>query len=400
MSATNDSLTTLASLSTVQCGTKTVHLLGTAHVSAQSCLDVENAIRTLQPDAVLVELDEGRLESLRDPNRWKSLDIKQVIKDKQLPTLIANLALSSHQRRMGGHIGVTPGSELLRAVEVAEAEKIPVVLCDRPIKKTLRRIWGSLGFTQKSSLGMSLFASLFDRKTITESDLAQLKQADSLNAMLDEMGAELPQLKHALVTERDWYMAEHIQRTAAQNVLVVIGAAHAPGMTQILQAQGRVNLEELEADIPKSLGERLFFWAISALLIGAIALFVAYKWNSNPTEVLSYIKLWVACTSGPALLAALIARAHPAVLSLVTLLAPFAALLRAIPGPKLSLLSSLTQAWLRPPTVADMENVHQDVAKFSAWWQNRLLRIFLVFLLPGLATTLGAILALALIARQ
>lgn len=386
-------------ITTIQLGARTVHLLGTAHISAQSCVDVEAAIRDLRPDVVLVELDEGRLKSLRDPDTWKKTDIRKVIRDRQLPTLIANLVLGSYQRRLGGDTGVRPGSELLRAVDVAEAAGIRVVLCDRPIKKTLRRVWGAISFWQKPQLIASLVASLFSRQKISEAELGALKQPGSLNLMLAEMGSALPQLAHALVTERDWYMAEGVQASTGGTALVVVGAAHVPGMGEALRSGRRSSLADLEAEPATSWAWRLLTWGIPVAFLGVLAWFAVTRWNSNPTAVLGAAKLWIACTSGPALVAGMIAWAHPLVLLLIVVVAPFSALLRAIPGPKLSLLSALLQAWLRPPTVADMEQVADDISRLPAWWSNRLLRLFLVSLLPGLAATAGAIYALSVIVK-
>ena len=92
-------------------------LIGTAHISQASKDLVRETIEAETPDTVCVELDEGRLGSIKDPDRWKKTDLKQVIKNKQLGTLIANLVLGSYQKRMGAQTGVKPGSELKEAVE-------------------------------------------------------------------------------------------------------------------------------------------------------------------------------------------------------------------------------------------------------------------------------------------
>jgi pheromone shutdown-related protein TraB len=383
----------------LQLAGRSVRLLGTAHISATSCAEVEQAIQATHPDVVLVELDAGRLENLRSQGAWAKTDIRQVLREGKLPNLIAGLVLNSYQRRMGGETGVRPGSELLRAVEVAEAAGIRVVLCDRPIRSTMRRIWGSVGWWRRMQLLAALGGSLIGGKRMSEAELGQLRQPDTMNAMLAEMGDGLPQLAEVLVHERDRYMAEVIQATEGASLLAVVGAAHVPGMSEALRTGRRSSLAELEADLVTSWATRLLPWLLSLLIVAAIAVVVAMKWNSNATDVLGALRVWILWTSGPALIAGLIARAHPAVLLLIALVAPVAALLRAIPGPKLSLLAASAQAWLRPPTVADMERAADDLAKPSAWWSNRLLRIVLVFILPGLASTLGALWALSLIAR-
>ena len=98
-------------------------LVGTAHVSRESTDLVRQVIEAERPDCVCVELDRQRYEALSQQRRWESLDLKQVIRDKQLGTLLANLLLSSYQKKLGGALGVTPGTELLEATRVALTER-------------------------------------------------------------------------------------------------------------------------------------------------------------------------------------------------------------------------------------------------------------------------------------
>lgn len=43
---------------------KTIYLVKTAHISAQSVEDVKEAISQLQPDMIAIELDQERFESM------------------------------------------------------------------------------------------------------------------------------------------------------------------------------------------------------------------------------------------------------------------------------------------------------------------------------------------------
>ncbi|MCW8996055.1 MAG: TraB domain-containing protein, partial [Psychromonas sp.] len=116
-------------------------IVGTAHISRQSADLVKQVIENEKPDVVCVELDEKRFKALSEKNRWENLDLKQIIREKQLSTLIINLVLASNQKKLGEKLGVSPGTELLEAVKVAEENKIPIELCDREIRITLRRAW-------------------------------------------------------------------------------------------------------------------------------------------------------------------------------------------------------------------------------------------------------------------
>ena len=136
-------------------------LVGTAHVSRESV------------ELVCVELDQRRYDALSQRKKWEALDLREVIRKRQLTILLLNLLLASYQKRLGGKLGVMPGSELLEAIEVAEACKVPVVLCDRDVRITLRRAWGSLSLRRKAML---LSGTAVAGPEITEVELRRLRR--------------------------------------------------------------------------------------------------------------------------------------------------------------------------------------------------------------------------------
>nr|MBF0222050.1 TraB/GumN family protein [Desulfobulbaceae bacterium] len=120
----------------VHLGEREIVLVGTAHVSQESADLVRQVIETEKPDCVCVELDAKRYEALSQKKRWDTMDLKQLIKKKQLSTLIVNLVLASYQKKLGAQLGVVPGAELLEATKVAAELNIPVSLCDREVRVT------------------------------------------------------------------------------------------------------------------------------------------------------------------------------------------------------------------------------------------------------------------------
>ena len=122
-------------------GEREIILIGTAHISQESCNEVTKAVEEKNPDCVAIELDEARYNSLNDPDSWKKLDIIKVLKNKQGFLLLANLVLSGFQRRMGKNVGVKPGDEMRAADKAAKENSIPVAMVDRPLQTTLRRAW-------------------------------------------------------------------------------------------------------------------------------------------------------------------------------------------------------------------------------------------------------------------
>ena len=120
-------------------GERTITLIGTAHVSAESITEVENTIKEIHPDSVAIELDEKRADSIRNKDKYRELDIVKVLKRGEGFLLLANLVLASFQRRMGQNVGVNPGDEMLAAMRVADELNIPAVMADRAIQITLKR---------------------------------------------------------------------------------------------------------------------------------------------------------------------------------------------------------------------------------------------------------------------
>ena len=75
-------------------------LLGTAHVSAKSVEEVTQIVEQVSPDSICVELCDARLKSIRDRDSWKKMDIFQILKDKKVPFLFAQLMMSSFYRKL------------------------------------------------------------------------------------------------------------------------------------------------------------------------------------------------------------------------------------------------------------------------------------------------------------
>jgi pheromone shutdown protein TraB len=53
---------------------------------------------------------------------------------------------------------------------------------------------------------------------------------------------------------------------------------------------------------------------------------------------------------------------------------------------------AFVQVLFCPPLVREFEQIQNDISSFSGWWRNRLLRVFLVFLLSSLGSVLGTFL--------
>jgi len=358
-------------------------LVGTAHISRESVDLVHQVITRENPDCVCVELDARRYESLSEKKRWKALDLKQIIRNKQLSTLMINLVLASYQKKLGDQLGVMPGSELLEAATTAQAMDIPVSLCDRDVRVTMRRAWKSTSFFKKGYLLASLMASLFEETEITEEKLKELKETDVLSELLAEMGQALPELKTVLIDERDTFLAEKIKRAKGEKIVAVVGAGHINGVKQALAEDRSSQMEAINTIPPVSPVWKVVGWLIPAIIIGAICMIGYTKGSAVAGANILY---WILANGIPSSLGALIGLAHPVTIISAFIAAPITSLTPVIGA---GYVTALVQAMMQPPVVHEFETVLEDISHFRRWWSNKLLKVFLAFFLPGFGSMIG-----------
>ena len=358
-------------------------LVGTAHISQESVDLVRNIVEAEKPDCVCIELDAQRYEALSQQKRFASLDLREVIRNQQLAALLMNLLLASYQKRLGGKLGVVPGSELLEAAKVAEENDIAISLCDRDIRVTLRRAWASLSLWKKAMLVSTFAASAFEDPELSEEELNRIKQKDVLSELMNELGQAMPTLKEALIDERDRYLAQKIRESEGQKLVAVVGAGHIEGMKQAILAGRDEDLEEIST-IPKvSPVLKWIGWAIPTLIVSALGYIGVTQGAAAASDNAIF---WFLINAVPCAIGAVIALAHPLTILAGFISAPFTSLTPVIGA---GYVTAFVQTYVHPPLVHEFQSVGEDIATLRGWWHSRLLRVFLVFILTTLGSLIG-----------
>lgn len=363
-----------------------IHLVGTAHVSAESVELVRRTIEEVRPEAVAVELCAARLQALRDPERWKQMDLWSVIRQGRSTVLFAQLLLVGYQKRLGRKLGVTPGAEMIEAVNSAERIGAAVVLADRDIKTTLQRLKGSLSFWGYINLLGGFLTALFDpeQREVTKEEIESLKQRDSLEAALTEFSSKYPQITSVLISERDRYLAEKIRCAPGGSVVAVVGAGHIPGIVRHIETPS--DLGELDTLPRPSPAAKAASWGIPLLVIALIGYGFFAGGAQHGLELAS---VWVWVTGTSAAIGALLAGAHPLTIAGAFLSAPITTLHPLIGS---GMVAGLIEIALRRPRVSDLESVSEDLGSLRGFWRNRVTRVLLVVILTSLCGTLGVLL--------
>lgn len=374
---------------------KEITLIGTAHVSQDSVDEVARTIDEIGPDRICVELDEGRYRSRTEVQGWENLNIKTILKENKGFLMLANMALSSYQKKLGTQMGVSPGDEIMRAANLATERNIPLSLCDREIQVTFKRAWRLSNMWNKLKLISSLLTAVFSKEEISNEELERLKETNVLQSMLDDMAKELPTVKRVLIDERDQYLASKIYSSPGNRLVAVVGAGHAPGLVAHMEKLDRKEVSDDVTSItsvpaPSKAGP-IISWAIVIALVGIIALgFIRSGWDQGIEMFLYWFGLNASLTG----LAAILSLAHPVTIILSMLAAPVTAL---SPTLGVGMVSGIVEASMRKPRVKDFEHVSDDIMTFKGWFTNRIIHALLIFMTTSIFASIGTFIAFPLL---
>ncbi len=359
---------------------KEIFLIGTAHVSQESAELVKKVIDEEKPDSICIELDEGRYKNLQNPNSWEQLDVIQIIKSKKVGFLLANLVLSSFQKKIANQIGTVVGQEMLQGIDSAKETGANLVLADRDIQVTFLRIWRKLSFWAKCKLFFTLLFSFGEEIEVTSENVNDLLEEETLESLIDEMRKSFPVIGEVLIDERDQYLAYKVKKAPGKKIVAILGGAHVPGVKQeIFREQNISRITEVPRGNPflKYVG-----WAIPVIIAG---LFI-YGFAINVQTGLQQLSIWVFWNSVLAALFTALVLGHP--LSILTALvaAPFTSM-----NPFLACgwLAGLVEATVRKPTVKDIKDISQDMFSFKRFFKNRFLKALAVVIMANIGSSLG-----------
>jgi pheromone shutdown-related protein TraB len=373
----------------LQLGDKQIHLIGTAHISQSSVEEVRRVISELRPDTVCVELDQNRYEALTQDNRFEKLDIEKIVAEDRALSVLAALTLTAFQRRMGKKLGVTPGAELLAAVQSAEAVGAKLVLADRDVQATLKRSWASLSGWERANMSFVMVSSFFVSHELSAEQLEAMKDKDTIGELMHEVARAMPSLQLPLIEERDRYLMSMIQEAEGKVIVGVVGAAHVSGMVQELgKSVDRQALCELPTP---TVGDKVRPWFVPAIALGTVLLVAP---SVEPARLIDFALAWCLPIAAATAVGALLAGAGPFTLLAAMVTAPF---LRLNPLRRKNGLAVRIEARWRKPSLEQRRDVKEAMLSLSGMRRNAFTRVLLVALGIELGGRIGALVGLVLV---
>lgn len=370
-----------------------ITLLGTAHVSRASADKVRELLATGAYDAVAVELCPSRYSAIVDPDTLAKMDLFKVMREGKVLMVVASLALGAYQQRLAEQFGIEPGQEMREAIKAAQEGRRPVLLIDREIGVTLKRVAHNVSWWKRLGLMAGLMASILSREEVDEKEIERLKEGDVLESTFAQFADQQRDLYDPLIDERDRYMAarlrEEIQREGHKDVLAVVGAGHVRGISGYLgdsREQPGETIGRLDRMPTASRWPKLIPW----LIVGLVFLGFAIGFHRSPQLGWQLVTDWVLINGTLSALGALIAAAHPLTVIAAFVAAPITSLNPTIGA---GMVTAAVEIFLRKPSVGDFMRLRGDTTSVKGWWKNRVSRILLVFMLSTLGSAAGTYLA-------
>ena len=381
-------------LKTIEIDGAHITILGTAHVSKASAEMVQELIATGKFDAIAVELCPSRHNAIVNPELIAQMDLFQVIKRGQASMVAASLALGAFQQRMAEQLGIEPGAEMRVAIKDATEAGLPVLLIDREIGITLKRIYRNVPWWKRFGIFGGLLASIISQEKVSAAEIERLKEGDVLESTFSQFSEDEKDLFKPLISERDEYMSAHLLKESKENnyrhILAIIGAGHLKGITQLLETKTIKNpdktISQLDIIPDSSNWLKYFPWVIVALILTGFV--IGFMRSTEIGKAMLFD--WVLINGGLSALGAAIAFAHPLTIITAFLAAPLTSLNPTIGA---GMVVAAVETFLRKPKVSDFNQLRSDVTHLKGWWHNQVTRILLIFLLSTLGSAVGTYIA-------
>src|SRR3989344_1091225 len=124
-----------------------LNIIGTSHIAKQSIEEIKKAVEEFQPQIIAVELDAQRATALMQEQKskisWR--DIQKIGVKGYAFVKIGHYI----QQKLGKSVGISPGSEMKTALEIAHKNNLQAALIDQPINVTLKNFSKELTWKEK-----------------------------------------------------------------------------------------------------------------------------------------------------------------------------------------------------------------------------------------------------------
>lgn len=202
-------------------------IVGTGHVF-NLAEPVAFIVKNTWPDAVLVELDKGRLNAMMQASEGG-----QPAEGGPEPSPIY-MQTAKYQQRMSEEHGAQLGGEFMAAINAGRLAGADIVTIDTDAMRVMDEMWEEMSFSERFRYRLSGISDSIGGKRKVAS--VQKSFADNEEDYIAGMRRKYPTLVRKLIDERNRYMADQILEASKRysNMVAIVGDAHVEGICALL----------------------------------------------------------------------------------------------------------------------------------------------------------------------
>lgn len=216
---------------------KNLYILGTSHISRDSVSQVENFILNQKPDIVAIELDKKRFYAL--VQEQKKASFKDMF-HLGVKALLINIIGAYVEKKLGKIVGVSPGSEMKKAIELVKLNKLKLSLIDQDIEITLKKLSKAITIGVIFRFFWDIIrAAVFRKRDFEMFDIKKVPSKKVIENILIKVKERYYGIYKVLIEERNEIMARNLYKLMNnykdKKIFAVVGAGHESEIINIIK---------------------------------------------------------------------------------------------------------------------------------------------------------------------
>lgn len=203
-----------------------ITIVGTGHVF-NLAEPVAFIVKNTWPDAVLLELDVGRMNAMTVAQSGDA-----PAEEPEMSAIYRQTA--RYQQRMSEEHGAKLGGEFLAAINAGKLAGADIIPIDTDAMRVMNEMWAEMSTKERIRYRLSgISDSIGGKRKVAD---VQKSFANDEEAYIEGMRRRYPTLVRKLIDERNQHMADQINKASETycNVVVIVGDAHVEGISKLL----------------------------------------------------------------------------------------------------------------------------------------------------------------------
>ena len=203
-----------------------ITIVGTGHVF-NLAEPVAFIAKNTWPDAVLLELDVGRMNAMTIAQSGDA-----PAEEPEMSAIYRQTA--RYQQRMSEEHGAKLGGEFLAAINAGKLAGADIIPIDTDAMRVMNEMWAEMSTKERIRYRLSgISDSIGGKRKVAD---VQKSFANDEEAYIEGMRRRYPTLVRKLIDERNQHMADQINKASEtySNIVVIVGDAHVEGISKLL----------------------------------------------------------------------------------------------------------------------------------------------------------------------